>query len=290
MTSLPVRKGILFAAAGTTCPEAVGAFDCISRAAGARFPGVALKWAYTSSGVRRKLAAQGCPVPDPREALALMEEEGLTHVAVLSLHLSDGMEFGELAETVSAFVARKGRLGALTLGRPLLTREKDTERVIAVLLAGLPEKPAAEDAVVLVAHGSKETEAVRTLQAAVSLCRRIDRRLFMGMMLGSPSLGEVLEECRIAVVKKVWLVPLMIAAGYSVKEEIAGAGVGSWKSRFEAAGIPCRVVFKGLGEYEGVVDVWMDQAALLLKALESPRSMGVPPMNHGQDARGTEKE
>jgi sirohydrochlorin cobaltochelatase len=269
MSAVPTRTGLLFAAAGTTCPEAGAAFDCISRAALARFPQVGQKWTYTSSGVRRKLVSQGCIVLDPQQALTAMEEEGFTHVAVLSLHLSDGMEFGELAETVAAFEARKGRLGHLAIGRPLLTSEKNTARALEAVLAGLPAMPAADDAVVLVAHGSKEPDAVRTLQAAVSLSRRIDRRLIMGMMLGSPSIGEVLQECRDAGVKKAWLVPLMIAAGYSVRDEIAGAGAGSWTSRFEEAGIRNVPVLKGLGEYAGVVEVWMDQADELLKALRT---------------------
>lgn len=270
MSAGHARTGILFAAAGTTCPEATAAFACISRAAATRFPDVAWRWAYTSSGIRRKLAAQGCAVHDPGQALAALEEEGFSQVAVLSLHLSDGMEYGELAETVRTFAARQGRLGRLTLGRPLLTSEKDAARAIAALLAGLPTPPAPDDAVVLVAHGSKEAEAVGTLQAAVALCRRIDPRLFMGMILGSPSLGEVVEECRAKAVKKAWLVPLMIAAGYSARDDIAGPGAASWRSRFGEAGIEGVPVLKGLAEYEGVVEVWMDQAAELLKDLGIP--------------------
>jgi len=269
MSDLLPGTGLLFAAAGTTCPEAMGALDRISRAAVARFPGVVLKWAYTSSGVRRKLASQGRAVPDPQEALAALESEGVTQVAVLSLHLSDGMEFGELAETVAAFEARKGTLARLTLGRPLLTSDQDAARVFFVLRASLPHAPAADEAVILVAHGSREPAAVRTLHAAVALCRRIDRRLFLGMMLGSPSLGEILQECKAASVKKVWLVPLMLAAGYSARDDIAGAGTETWKSGFEAAGIRCSPVLKGLGDHEGVVEVWMDQADELLKRLKA---------------------
>lgn len=274
MSTLPVRTGLLFAAAGTTSTEAVGAFNCISRAASSRFPQVGQRWTYTSSGVRRKLAAQGCPIPDPGQALAAMEDEGFTHVAVLSLHLSDGMEYGELRDTATAFASRKGRLECLEVGGPLLTSGKNAERAIHAVLAGLPAVPAADDAIVLVAHGSKEPDAVRTLQAAVALSRRIDRRLFMGMMLGSPSIGDVLQECLETGVKRAWLVPLMVAAGYSARDDIAGAAASSWKSRFEASGIRTVPVMKGLGEYEGVVEVWMDQAAQLLTALNDGRRGG----------------
>jgi sirohydrochlorin cobaltochelatase len=269
MSERPSGTGLLFAAAGTTCPEAMGAFECINRAAATRFPGVVLKWAYTSSGVRRKLIAQGRPIQDPREALATLEAEGVTQCAVLSLHLSDGMEFGELVETVAAFAERKSSLARLTLGRPILTSEQDAARVFAALRAPLPHAPVEDEAVVFVAHGSTEPAAVRTLQAAVSLCRRIDRRLFLGMMLGAPSLEDVLQECKAASVKKACLVPLMIAAGYSARDDIAGAGAGTWKSRFEAAGILCSPVLKGMGDNEAVVDIWMDHADELLKRLKA---------------------
>jgi sirohydrochlorin cobaltochelatase len=89
------------------------------------------------------------------------------------------------------------------------------------------------------------------------------------MMLGSPSLGEVLQECKAASVKKAWLVPLMIAAGYSARDDIAGAGAGTWKSGFEAEGIQCSPILKGLGDNEGIVEVWMDQADKLLKSLKA---------------------
>ena len=269
MSERPSGTGLLFAAAGTTCPEAMGAFECINRAAATRFPGVVMKWAYTSSGVRRKLTAQGRAVQDPWEALATLEAEGVKRVVVLSLHLSDGMEFGELAETVATFSARKGSLARLTLSRPLLTSEQDTARVVSALLASLPHAPVEDEVVIFVAHGSTEPAAIRTLQASVSLCRRIDRRLFLGMMLGSPSLGEVLHECKAASVKKAWLVPLMIAAGYSARDDIAGAGAGTWKSRFEAAGILCSPVLKGMGDNEAVVDIWMGHADELLKSLNA---------------------
>ena len=177
--------------------------------------------------------------------------------------------YGELAETVAAFAERKSSLARLTLGRPILSSEQDAARVFAALRAPLPHAPVEDEAVVFVAHGSTEPAAVRTLQAAVSLCRRIDRRLFLGMMLGSPSLGDVLQECKAASVKKVWLVPLMIAAGYSVRDDIAGAGAGTWKSCFEAAGILCSPVLKGLGDNEAVVDIWMDHADELLKRLKA---------------------
>ena len=267
MTPLSGRTALVMAAAGSSCPDAVVAFDRITQAASRRFPGVALKWAYTSAGVRRKIAGRGGAAPDPQQALEQLEAEGITGAAVLSLHLAGGREYSELAEVVEDQARRGGSLSRLTLGKPLFADESDVRRVIHAVLGGLPTIPAADEAVILVAHGSLDPAAQAILRAAVSLCRRIDLRLYPGMMLGSPSLGEVVAQCTAAAVKKAWLVPLMVAAGYSARDDLAGPGESSWRSVLERAGITCMPVIRGLGENDGVVEVWMNQAAKLLDAL-----------------------
>ena len=109
------RRGILFAAAGSSTLESQAVFDRIGQAALLRFPGVEVRWAFTSSGVRRKLAQQGRLVAAPCDALEAMQAEGFTTVAVTSLHLSDGMEYGELADTVKAFRTGRGPLTNVAL-------------------------------------------------------------------------------------------------------------------------------------------------------------------------------
>ena len=53
------KKAILLAAFGTTVPEAQKAFDQIEAQVKQAFPGIEVRWAYTSSIVRAKLAKQG---------------------------------------------------------------------------------------------------------------------------------------------------------------------------------------------------------------------------------------
>jgi sirohydrochlorin cobaltochelatase len=264
---MSVRRGILFAAPGTTCREARGAYGHIERVAGSRFPDTDVRWTYTSSGIRRKLAAQGTPAKDPAEALAAMAAEGFTHVAVASLHLSVGMEFGELAHAVKAFRETAPNAMKAALGSPLLTSEDNWRRAVKALLATLPGEPAEQDRIVLIAHGSREPQAEQPFLAAGRVCRAVDSRVTLGMMLGSPGLAELLQECRSAGTKKAWLLPCMVAAGFSAREEIAGAGEHSWATAFEQAGILPIPVVKGLGEIPGVVDIWMDGIERLFAGL-----------------------
>ena len=263
---MSARQGILFAAPGTTCREAKIGYDQIGRAAALRFPGVEQRWTCTSAGIRRKLVAQGTPVQDPAEALSAMQAEGFTRVAVLSLHLTDGLEFGELAAAVSSQRQSENPM-RVELGYALMTCEADWCRALHALWASLSSKLGDQDQVILVAHGSLEPQARKTLLAAAQLCRRVDRRLTVGMMLGAPGLEDVVRDCRSAGVQKAWVLPCMVVAGFSARENIAGSGEGSWATVLAHAGIEVVPVIQGLGEVSGVVDIWMDQIERLLAEL-----------------------
>lgn len=254
------REAILFAAPGAASREARGAYDRIDAAAARRFPGIERRWTYTSSGVRRKLLAAGeTPVPAPAAALAAMRQEGFTHVAVLPLHVCGGMEYNELAETVAAAQGME-----LVLGSPLFSDEAGLRRVLSALLASVPGL-GPDEALVLVAHGSRDARAAGAFTAAAVVCREVCPQLFLGAILGEPSFACVLEPCRAQSVRKVWLLPFMAAAGPSSAADIAGPAKESWKSGFERAGIESVPLLRGLGECDGVVEVWMEQLGALLR-------------------------
>jgi sirohydrochlorin cobaltochelatase len=256
------RTGILFAVPGTSCPEAAVAFENIRRATAARFPGLITRWAYTSAGIRRKVAAQGCHLEAPREALQALRNEGITRAVVLSLHLSDGMEYNELKDEVTEALHGGTGWERLALGQPLLASPADLRRAAEAILAETAAAGRGEAAVILVAHGSRQAQD--TFRSAATLFRQIDRRLFLGSILCPPLLDKVLGDCLQAGIRKAWLLPCMVAAGFSARDEIAGSGENTWATLLTRGGVECVPVIKGLGEFDGVVDVWMDQVARLL--------------------------
>lgn len=261
-------RGLLFALPGAAGPEARTTLSRIGRAASLRFPGVDQRWAYTSRGLRRKLAAQGQSAESPEEALDALRAAGARRVAVLPLHMSDGMEFGELAATVAVQAGDGRAFEKISLGTPLLVCAPDFQRVAAALLAGLPPPVGEHEGVVLVAHGSRDPRGATTFAAAAALCRGLDRRLYLGVMLGAPSRDDVLGQCKADGLRQVRLLPLTATAGRSAREDLAGDGEQSWKTAFERKGIQAVPVLRGLGDYDGVVDVWLDQAGRLLKDLD----------------------
>lgn len=257
---------VLLAAPGTSCPQAQAALDAIGRAAARRAPGVMIRWAFTSGGVRRKLAAQGRPAPDPAEALAVLRAAGATRVAVLPLHLVDGMEFAELAGTAAEFESGAAVFDRVVVGTPLLASEGGYRRALAAFLAGLPPR-ATDEAAVLVAHGSRDPQGARTFAAAAARSLEVEERCFLGMIIGEPGKDAVIAACRAAAVRKVWLAPFTVAAGQGTRDDIAGAGPGSWRSALERAGLACETRMTGLAEVPGAVEVWMDELARLLAEL-----------------------
>ena len=113
------KVGILLVAFGSSIPSAQVSFENIDKNVKKTYPAIPVRWAYTSTIIRKKLARQGKHLDSPEVALAKMQDEGFTHVAVQSLHTIGGAEYHELRRTVSAFtmmgVAVKSKTADMTI-------------------------------------------------------------------------------------------------------------------------------------------------------------------------------
>ena len=70
------KVGILLVAFGSSKPSAQVSFENIDQKVKAVYPGVPVRWAYTSHMIRKKLAKQGKHLDSPAVALAKMQDEG----------------------------------------------------------------------------------------------------------------------------------------------------------------------------------------------------------------------
>ena len=262
-----MRPALLFALAGTSDAGAAGALRNVERLARERFAGVAVRWAYTSRGVRAKLAARGRPADDPAAALARLCADGFGRVAVQSLHMVQGMEYGELRAAVASSADPPGGLERVALGRPMLEEPGLFPDMVAALLREDPPPEGEGAALLLVAHGSREPAARAAYERAGAWCRRPGRRVLLGTLMPPLDLGGILERCRAGGIRRVGLVPFTVAAGVSAAAEIAGPGPDSWRTALEQAGIECLPHRRGLGDCDAIVRLWLDRAAVLLDSL-----------------------
>ena len=249
-----MNTALLLAVPGTSCDEAAQTFCRIDGRLSERFGSVRRLWAYTSGGVRRKLAERGRIVPAPAEALRMLREEGITHLVVKSLHMAPGMEYTDLQADLDACRSGPGAFEQAVMDRPLLESCDALARIVACLQAETP----CPGALMLVAHGSRRSAARAVYDGAAAFCRHLDTPAFLGTMAPRSSLDSALEACRAEDVRRVYLVPFMVAAGRSAREEIGGPSPDSWQSAFEGAGIACTPVLKGLGDRDAIVDIWLD--------------------------------
>lgn len=262
-----MKPAILIALAGTSSEDGAKTLTHIDNLLRDRFQGIRRSWAYTSSGVRRKLEQSGKPVASPSEALADLIKDGVTHVAVKSLHMATGMEYTDLKDLVQKFNGGSSGFKNIILSKPLWDVPADFERTVQRLLSDLPAGTNASEAVLLVAHGSQRREAQGTYEAAAAICRRLDRRVILSTLMSNPSLEDVIRECKASGLKNLVLVPLMIVAGSSVTNDLAGDGPGSWVSVLGREGIRCTPVIKGLADHDEIIRIWMDDVGRMLTEL-----------------------
>ena len=250
------KVGILLVAFGSSIPSAQVSFENIDKKVKETYPGIPVRWAYTSIIIRKKLARQGKHLDSPEVALAKMQDEGFTHLAVQSLHTIGGYEYHDLRRSVEAF-KMMGGFQRIILGYPLLATQEDMQRTVDAILKAIPEERKKGDAVVLMGHGSHHPS--NAFYAALMFQLQLkDPNIFVGTVEGYPEVDLIQELLLKKGIKKAWLMPFMSVAGDHAKNDMAGDEDDSWKSILTKAGIQCVPILKGTAEFDEFVDIWVD--------------------------------
>jgi sirohydrochlorin cobaltochelatase len=250
------KVGILLVAFGSSEDSAQVSFENIDRKVKATYPGIPVKWAYTSHIIRKKMAGRGKQLDSPEVALARMADEEFTHVAVQSLHTIGGAEYHDLRRTVGAFQTM-GAFESIRLGYPLLATQEDMERAVDAVLAAIPAERKKEEAVVLMGHGAHHPS--NAFYSALNFQVQLqDPNVFIGTVEGYPELDTIQALLQKNDIKKVYLMPFMSVAGDHAKNDMAGDEDDSWKSILTKDGYEVAIIMKGTAEFEEFVDIWVD--------------------------------
>ena len=251
------KKGILLVAFGTTVPEAQISFENIESSVKKAFPGIPVRWGYTSRTIIRKMGEKGVQLATPEEALSSMMRENFTHVAVQSLHVMPGAEFHGLVKNVQRFAGMSKGLKKVIVGYPLMTTSEDVQRVAENFLRIIPPERRKTDAVVFMGHGTHHPANV--YYAALNYhVQKLDPNVFVGTVEGWPEIDDITSDLKNNRIKKAYLMPFMTVAGDHARNDMAGPSADSWKSMLEKEGINCVVVLKGTAEFQEFVDIWVD--------------------------------
>ncbi len=249
-----MKLGILLAAFGANTIQAQRAltlFDCIVRE---KFPGIPVRWAYTSLLVRKRLAAARIKRDSVSKALQKMRFEKFTHIAIQPLQTIPGSEHEAVLEDVASITSLNTDLH-VEVGTPLLACKDDVYKTAKAIVRHVPKERKISEPVLLMGHGA-EHMAVQWYENLAMAVHVLDGNIHVGTMNGAVHLEDILP--KLPKGQKVWLMPLLSVVGRHTLDDMAGNQHDSWRSRIIDAGFVCEPVLRGTAEYEGFINIWLE--------------------------------
>jgi len=251
-----VSRAIVLAAFGSRHKNAMASLAHITERVAAAYPDIPVRLAYTSKTIRGHMKKAGEAVDSVPDALDKLLAEGVTRVAIQSLHLIPGTEFHELLGLANEHMLRKDGFRRVEVGFPLVAGEAGVEEVADAVLAIAEQGKGENDAVLFMGHGTKHDGNVY-YEALHRTFQRRNPSVHMGAMEAEPGIDAIIERFRRNGVKRAHLLPFLFGAGWHAARDMVGDHETSWKTRLEKAGIECEPVLKGAGEYDRLVDIWL---------------------------------
>ena len=239
-----MKQAILAVSFGTTYPDTLEKTIAATEAALAEaYPGWPVYRAFTSGMILKKLRQRdGVEIDNVAQAMARLEREGYTQVAVQSTHVMHGEEYEKMLAQLEPYKLTM----EIAVGAPLLHAQSDYEAVADALLSWLP-LPADGEALVLMGHGTAHFANSAYAQMEHVLQSRCPR-IYIATVEGYPTLDSVAEQlARQPEIHRLTLAPFMLVAGDHARNDMAG-GEDSWKEVLEGKGYEVACILQGLGE------------------------------------------
>ena len=258
-----MKQAILAVSFGTTYPDTLEKTIAATEAALAEaYPGWPVYRAFTSGMILKKLRQRdGVEIDNVAQAMARLEREGYTQVAVQSTHVMHGEEYEKMLAQLEPYKLTM----EIAVGAPLLHAQSDYEAVADALLSWLP-LPADGEALVLMGHGTAHFANSAYAQMEHVLQSRCPR-IYIATVEGYPTLDSVAEQLqRQPEIRRLTLAPFMLVAGDHARNDMAG-GEDSWKETLEAKGYEVTCILKGLGECPDIQKLFVDHCGEAMERL-----------------------
>ncbi len=249
-----MKKGILVVSFGTSHLDTMGkTIEVIEKEMEERFQECNVYRAFTSGMIIRKLKrTEGISVDTVPEALSRMASDGIEEVIIQPTHIINGIENDRMMEDLMEHMSLFKRI---RVGKPLLSSVEDYKKAIHAVMAETELDDG--EMLVLMGHGTDHhaNSAYPTLEYTFHALGY--SQVLVGTVESFPELKNVMAKLKIAGKKKVALMPFMLVAGDHAKNDMAGEE-DSWKSQLEEEGYEVRVIMKGLGEFRGIRQIFVE--------------------------------
>lgn len=249
-------KGILVVSFGTSYKETRElTIKAIEKDIEKSFPDYKIYTAWTSKMIIRKvLRVEGVKIPTVEEAMEEILRDGITELVVQPTHIINGIENDIMTHTIESY---KDKFKFIKFSTPLLTSQEDMNEAVGIVSTIF--KDVNEDtAVVLMGHGSEHYANMAYSAFDYTMKEKGMANFFMGTVEAYPSIEEVKNAVKNGGYKKVILTPFMIVAGDHATNDLIGDEEDSWYSEFKGMGMEVSYVLKGLGQYEGIRNIFIN--------------------------------
>ena len=229
--------------------------EVIEREMAEAFKEADVKRAFTSGMIIKRMKQRdGILVNNVDEALKEICDEGYKNVLIQPTHIINGDEFEKMLGMIMPYV---GNFEHIKIGRPMLTTSNDYERVVNIIMEEMSDL-SKDEALVLMGHGTGHyTDA-----AYAALDYRFKamgyKNVFVGTVEGYPELDDIIPMIKEYNPSKIRLLPFMIVAGDHATNDMAGDDEDSWKNVLLNEGFEVECIIKGLGEMEGIRQIYID--------------------------------
>lgn len=211
--------------------------------------------AFTSRIIIKKLKERdNLSIDGVSEALEKLAIKGYRRVIIQPTLVMGGEEHDRILSAVEQY---KHKFEKIEMGMPLLTDEKDYLSLVSILIEDTKEYIEEGTEILLMGHGT-EHEANRTYSILSDVLKAKGYLNYhVGTVEAEPTFDMVKKEIDKKGSKQVILQPLMIVSGDHAHNDMAGKDADSWKSQLERDGYEVTCRLKGMGELEGVQEMFL---------------------------------
>ncbi len=254
-----MKQAILVVSFGTSYHESrKKTIEAIERDIMEEFKDYEVRRAFTSRIIIEILKKRdNLYIDSVEEALEKLAMEGFQQVIVQPTLVMGGEENDAMLAAVKQY---EDRFFRIVRGKPLLSEEKDYERLCSVLTEDTKEYDTEGTEIIFMGHGT-EHEANECYSRLAEVFRQNGYdRYHVGTVEAEPDFEAIEKEVKQTDSSRMVLQPLMIVSGDHANNDMAGEDEDTWKSQLESDGyhVVCRL--KGMGELEGVRRIFLDHA------------------------------
>ena len=209
--------------------------------------------AFTSGIIIKKLKSECFDMAGVSEEIHKLLSLGYDECYIQPTHIIAGMEYEKMLNEAKVY---ENKFNVFKIGKPLLYTTEHINKLIDILVNNIYYDK--NEAVVLMGHGSEHF--ANTVYASLDYMFKEKgyNNFFVGTVEAYPNIETVLRLVKNSGFKKAVILPLLIVAGDHALNDMSSNEPDSWLSVFNNAGISARAVVKGLGEYNGIAEMYIE--------------------------------